>query len=368
MDAVSSFQLNNTTGRTVEQPVIKPDFTNQAEIQSESSQDAYVPASVSSEGSITKACGTIGSAIGAVSGRITFLPSIAAIKGAVIGGALFGPAGAIVGGVIGAGAGIYGEKKLRAGRVLGGMLGGAIGMGVGKVLDKMGIKPSKELADETKSFSFPSLFKKLQDPEFTSHKKITAKEAKEIVKSLKPGDLIIGNNDNGFTFEIVQKFIGASGNWTHVAIQAEDNTVMEVMIPELTDRGDSKEGHGFFETLNRPYMENETSEMIQRNHHLIILRPNYKDRETVKKVIDTGKSYKNVQYDMFFNLNSDDKHYCTEFAYKVLGKAAPEIKLKPSSFLGYKFMGADDFIKSPDVQVIYNTGSNFWHNYLSKFD
>jgi hypothetical protein len=223
------------------------------------------------------------------------------------------------------------------------------------------VAPSDRLAKETEGFQFKSLFKKLFNPKYTSHKKITAEQADEILKSLQPGDLIVGNNDQGFRFEITQKAIGASGEWTHVAIFADDHTVLEVMIPGLTDRGNAASG-------SRPYAESNPQELIQRNHHLMILRPNYKDRETINKVIETGRTFKNVEYDNWFNLNSDDRHYCTEFVYKVLQKAAPEIKLETSSFLGYKFITADNFFNSPDVQKVHDTGSEFWMNFLSKFD
>jgi|GEM_PF-1380224 len=359
MDAINSSHLTGISSRTVQNPITAAEQPDRNVVS-----DSFAP---SAEGNSVKVCGTIGTAIGAAAGKLSILPVIGAVKAAALGGALLGPAGAVIAGIIGAGAGIFIEGKVHPGRLLGGLVGGAAGMGIGKVLDKLGHKPSPALAEETKGFSYKSLFSKLLNPKFTSHRKISAEEAEEIMKKLQPGDLLIGNNDNGFSFEITQKLIGATGNWTHIAIQAEDDTVMEVMIPNLTDRSENR-GEDFMSVMHRPYMENKTKEMLQRNHHLVILRPNYKDKETVGQVMKAGREYSNVEYDMLFNLKSDDKHYCTEFAYKVLKNAAPDIDIKPSSFLGYKFIGADNFIDSPDVQVVHDTGSNFWHNYLSKFD
>jgi hypothetical protein len=359
MDAINSSPLSGITNRALPAARAASEKPDQAAIS-----DSFTP---SSEGNSTKVCGTIGTAIGAGIGNLAALPVLGAVKAAALGGALLGPAGAIIGGIIGAGAGIFIEGKLHPGRILGGLIGGAAGMGVGKVLDKLGHKPSQALAEETKGFSYKTLFHKLMDPKFTSHKKISSEEVKDIMAKLQPGDLLIGNNDNGFTFEMVQKMIGSTGNWTHIAIQGKDDTVMEVMIPNMTDRSENR-GEDFMTVLNRPYMENKTEDMLMRNHHVIVLRPNYKDKESIEKVFKAGREYSNVSYDMLFNLKSDDKHYCTEFAYKVLRKAAPEIDLKPSSFLGYKYISADDFIESPDVKVVHDTGSNFWHNYLSKYD
>ncbi|MDQ7821200.1 MAG: YiiX/YebB-like N1pC/P60 family cysteine hydrolase [Candidatus Eremiobacteraeota bacterium] len=326
--------------------------------------------------------GTIGAAVGAITGRAALLPSLGvagatALAASVIG---LGPVGLIAAGVAGLGLGIYTEAKLKAGRVLGGMIGGTIGSALGHVAQKLGFTPSEKLAEETRGFSLKSLFSKLQNPEYTSHKLISSEEANEIAKNLQPGDLLLGNNDGNFGFEFTQKAIGGSGAWTHIGIVADDKTVMEVMIPTLNDRPhvvDDKsladvfmapDSHAGANANNKPYMERDPRVIIQRNHHVIILRPNYKDRETILNVIKTGKQHKNVEYDKFFNLSTDDKMYCTEFAYKVLHKAAPEISLEPSSFLGYRFITGDEFIDSPDIKPVFSTGSNFWHNYLSKFD
>jgi hypothetical protein len=332
--------------------------------ETESKSDLFISSERS--GSSTKACGTIGAAVGAVAGKLSALPVLGAIKGAALGGSIMGPAGAILGGVLGLGAGLFIEKKVHVGRLLGGLVGGAAGMGIGKVLDTAGFRPIGKLARETRGFTFKSLFSKLRDPKATSHQKITPAQARQILEKLQPGDIIIGNNDQGFSFEITQKLIGASGNWTHAALYCDDNTVMEVMIPNETDRGEKMTNLAAIE--NRPFTESSATEMMKRNHHIVIVRPNYRDRESINRVFAEGRKYSHVKYDKLFNLKSDDRHYCTEFVYKALKKGAPEINVKPSSMAGYKFITADNFIDSPRIKTVYSTGSDFWMNFLSKFD
>ena len=306
-----------------------------------------------------KAHGTVGAVIGSALGRI-LLPALGVTAG-ILSSAILGPAGIAVA-LVGLGAGVFTESKTHAGNVALGMTGGAIGTATGKIAEKLDIAPSDKMAEATKNFSLKNLFSKLQDPKSSSFKKITPEEAKEFTKMLKPGDIIIGNNDDTMNFEVAQKIIGASGSWTHACIVKDENTVMEVLIPDLTDRAEKS----IIPTFGR-YEENPPEQMMTRNHHLMILRPQYKDDESIQKVIETGQSFKDVKYDTFFNMSSDDQMYCTEFVYKVLKKAVPDLELDASKFAGISFVTADNFIESKDMDVVYNSGSDFLTNYLNKY-
>jgi len=362
-----------------------------------------------------KVWGSVGTAVGAVSGRVAtpVLASIAA--GSLAGTFLGGPLGTAAGAIAGLGAGVYLELKSKIGRFAGGIMGGAVGSVAGMVASKVpGYEPGETLAKETKGFTFKSLFKKLWHPDYTSHKNITPEEANKVIKDLKPGDLLITNHDGDYKFELAQKFLGKTGNWTHVGLVGDEEhdgkQVLEVLV-----------------SANGPVIT-PTEEVFTRNHHVMVLRPDYKDPESLKatlkeardyldrqwfsitkddikelkKEVDGGKleaikdkkfqekeelkkeleqagftseerekildkSLKKVTYDFSFKLGTDDKLYCQEHAYKAMQKGSPEIKIEPSKFLGMEFLTADDFIDSPHVREVYNTGSNFWINFLSKF-
>lgn len=305
-----------------------------------------------------KLFGAVGAAIGHAIGKVSF-PVAMTVLGGVAGSMVLGPAGAVLGSVAGAALGGAAELKGSAGSTALGMAGGAIGEVAGMVADKAGHVPQKKLADATKNFTLKSLFAKLQNHKYTSQHKITMEEAKEIKKILKPGDIIIGNNDDDMRFELAQKAIGASGNWTHACIVKDQDTVIESLIPKQTDRLGLEASRGYFE--NRP------EDMITRNHHLMILRPAYSGDAEVESVLKVAESMKNIKYDLFFNMNSDDKMYCTELVYKALKEGAPEIPVTPGKFLGLEFVTADHFEQSPAMEKIYTTGSDFAVNYLSKF-
>jgi len=296
--------------------------------------------------------GTVGTAAGAVGGRVAVPLASAAIMGAMAGTTAAGPLGTVIGAIAGLGIGALYEYKSKMGRFAGGLVGGAIGIGLGKLAAIVpGYKPGKTLTKETKGFSFRSLFKKLLNPSYTSHKTISSGEARRVIKDMKPGDLIITNHDGDYKFELGQKLLGNSGEWTHIGMMSEKNTVLEVLI--------STDGP----------TESDPEKLFTKNHHVVVLRPNYKDPDSVKKTLKKAREYfGKADYDFDFRLGTEDRLYCQEFIYKAMRDGAPEVKVKPSRFMGIDYLSADDFINSPDVKQVFNTGSNFWVNLLSKFD
>ncbi|MFP4497502.1 MAG: YiiX/YebB-like N1pC/P60 family cysteine hydrolase [Vulcanimicrobiota bacterium] len=304
------------------------------------------------EPSYSRIFGTIGAAAGAAVGRLTVLSSAGAAVAALAGSALIGgPVAPVILGVCGFAAGLYAEKKTRIGRFIGGIAGGLTGAGAGKVADLAGKKPEGKLAEETRGFGLKSLLSKLWKPKYTSHKKISSEEAKRIVDGLKPGDLIITNHDGDYKFEIAQKLLGKTGNWTHIGLVDEKNNILEALVD--TDGP----------------VENKAQDAIEKNHHVMVLRPNYNSPESARKAIQKARDYLGeANYDFSFNLGDDSELYCQEYIYNAMQHGAPEVKIEPTSFLGKQIITADEFINSRDMKTVYNTGSNFWMNYLSKFD
>jgi hypothetical protein len=180
---------------------------------------------------------------------------------------------------------------------------------------------------------------------------ISHDEAVKLMEGLKPGDLIITNEDGSLKFEMAQKAMGKTGNWTHIGLISDKDSVLEVLI-----ESDST-------------VETKLEECITNNHHVIILRPSYKNADEVKKVIDEARSLLGkVSYDHSFDMKSDDKMYCLEYVYKVMKKGAPGIEVNTFKVLGREVLTADDYIQSKDMKVVKSTGSSFWLNFLSKFD
>lgn len=266
--------------------------------------------------------------------------------GQTLGGGLGGVAGLAVGGYLG----YLAEKKTRVGRLAGGMVGGALGSALGCVAGAVGWQPSDRMGVETRGFSLSSLPKKLLNPNYTSHHRLTPEEAAPGIALVKPGDIIITSDDEDFQLEFMQKAIGASANWTHAAIVDEQLQANDIYI-----------------TTNKP-VKNPVGFIFGDNHHASILRPKYASPEHVTKTLDYVRSrFDNTTYDHKFDLETDDAQYCQELVWKGLRAGAPEIHVPTRNILGLKEMlTSDEFRASPDLVEVWSTGSDFKTNFLSK--
>ena len=59
------------------------------------------------------------------------------------------------------------------------------------------------------------------------------------------------------------------------------------------------------------------------------------------------------KFDMDFDLETDDRLYCAEFAYKAINQAVndPEY-IKPVTVLGYTFVGVDNLFLHREAKLI----------------
>lgn len=266
-------------------------------------------------------------------------------------GTLFG----VAGGVAGAAAGIYGgyllEKKTRVGRLAGGLVGGALGSAAGCLAGVVGWQPGQELAVESRGFSVSSLPKKLLNPNYTSHHRLTPEEAAPGLALVQPGDVIITSDDEDFQLELMQKAIGVSADWTHAALIDEDKNALDIYI-----------------TSNKP-VKNPASFIFGDNHHVSVLRPRYASPESMTKCLDYMRSkFDKITYDHKFDLGSDDAQYCQEYLFKAFQHGAPEINIpiRKVPIIGREMITSDEFRDCPDMDLVWSSGSDFKYNFLSK--
>lgn len=298
--------------------------------------------------SAPKAAGACGALTGLCVGRA--LPVAAASTGGwALGQALGGTWGGVAGAAIGAYAGYLLEKKTRVGRLAGGMVGGALGCAIGSAAGALGWQPAPALAKESAGFSLKSLPAKLLNPNYTSHHRLTPEEAAPGMALVQPGDIIITSDDEDFQLELMQKAAGASGAWTHAAIVDEQKRTMDIYI-----------------SSNKPVL-NPLGFIFGDNHHVSVLRPRYASPESIVKTLDYARAqFDKISYDHKFNMHDDDKQYCQEYIYKALAHGAPEIHVPMRKPLGHDLVLSDEFQRSPDMDLVWSTGSDFKLNYLSK--
>lgn len=304
-----------------------------------------------------KLFGTAGATAGAISGRVTvslLFPLCAGVSASV----LCGPLGPFVAGAVGLAATAASliafskvEERHKLGALTGGITGGIFGSLTGIMAGAIpGFKPPADLLKETRGFSILTLPEKIFNPIYSSHKRITPEEAKEMASIVKPGDIIVTNCDDGYEMGLMQKIMGKSGNWTHTAIATGEGTVVEMLAdPE-----------GVF--------ENDIVYMLCRDQHAKIVRPRYRDEESINRVIAEARDkIGKAKYNKAFDLKDENNFYCTSLVYKTLQKASPEVKVDTFKVLGKDFVNADQFIDSPDTDEVFSTKSDFWANLMSKF-
>ncbi len=289
-----------------------------------------------------KFMGGIGATIGAQTGKAVY-PVLYGVMGGILGAPL-GPAGVAVGAIAGAAAGEAFEKVSGAGKIIVGMAGGAIGKTAGKIANHL--KETQTTEQNKEPFSMMTLFKQLATDSFRGLRPISDEDKKMFMKNIRPGDIIIMNDDR-IDFEPVEKIAGATGNWTHAAYVKDDKNTIEMWL----------EG----------YRERTIEELLSKNHHMMLLRPDYKDEESREKMSEEIQKYSAAKYDFAFDMTSDDKLYCTELIYKSLKAVCPEIHIDPLNINGYKAVSADELVKSKDMSVIASTGSDFKTNFLSRY-
>lgn len=299
-----------------------------------------------------RVAGSVGAMAGALSGRV--LVSLSGGVGGALAASMLGVGGLgqAAAGIAGLAATTYLEQKTCAGRLVGGMIGGTLGVGVGAAADKLGLHPSELMANECKGFSLGSLPKKLLNPHYTSHPKMSGSVVAEGVALAQPGDLIMTNDDGNFMIEIIQKLTGGAAHWTHNYMVDNDGTVMDILLDQ--------------EGPTRWPLEYAFTD----NSHAQILRPRYASEESKQKTLEAAREqFGKIGYDFKFSLKSDDEQYCQEYAYKALKEGAPEIRIEPRKALFFRdLVSAEEFQKSPDIDEVWSTGSNFWLNWLSHFN
>lgn len=311
--------------------------------------------------------GTTLAGAGAIVGRFGTVVG-AAMGGAAVGSVL-GPVGSVAGGILGVAAGAAVEfrdkyfkgieiagKRWPIGRMVGGFVGGVTGAVIGKVLDRLPFGKPKLGSDSfnhtARDFSVKKLVSNLSNVKHTSHQTMDeAGKTDEILELLKPGDVVMTNNDSWMDFEIPLKLVAVGGDWTHTALYAGEGKTIEA----LGSRG----------VVERP-----ARELVGENHHVRVLRPEYPEGG-VEKAITEAASHVGKPYDLGFSLDSDDKMYCIEHTAKALEAGNPDIDLETHRLIagkaGWEFVSPKVFNRSGDFEVVYDTGSKFSQNYMSKF-
>ncbi|MCS6955902.1 MAG: hypothetical protein NZM44_06070, partial [Candidatus Calescibacterium sp.] len=115
--------------------------------------------------------------------------------------------------------------KISMGKIVGATLGATLGYSIGKILNlfNVDLPYPKRLVEETRDFKLTKIIGNASNITHTSRKKITSDELKEIMKNLKPGDIIINEiEDYTFINLVATLKTGKVMQWGHAMIYLGD--------------------------------------------------------------------------------------------------------------------------------------------------
>jgi len=279
-----------------------------------------------------------------------------ATAGAIIGGAvgaLLGPAGAIIGKVAGGAAGAYAGTKLQGktliGRKLAGRLGGLVGDAFGCVAKALRIPLRSDHIEETKNYSYETMKTHLGDTNYTSHPRISEKQADEFISRLKPGDIVLTNDEACTIFSLLIVAADGKADFNHAILYEGDGKTLESR------------------TITHGVAEGNLKEVLQHKHHAVAVRPRYEDGQQ-EATVEAGKGMIGTKYDYLFGMG-DNSMYCSEFVYKAVKKGAPQVSFKKRPLITKEVVLPGDLLRTKQADVVAEAGrdNTLFNSFMAKF-
>jgi len=304
-----------------------------------------------------KVFGASGAAVTAFASHIA-MPVGFGAAGAAIGGIagaiLGGPIGAIAGKVIGGAAGAYAGHKLQSatniGRQIGGRIGGFAGEVLGLFAKTIGVPLKEDLIKETKNYSYDKMTTHLGDTHHSSHERISEKDALSFMDKIKPGDIILTNDESGTIFSIIIGAVDGKADFNHALLNAGDGKTIESR------------------TITDGVAEGDMKTVLMSKHHAIAIRPHYDNDKQAQDVVDAARGMIGTKYDFRFRMG-DDTMYCSEVVYKAVKQGAPEIQFQKRPLITREVVLPSDLLRTKQADVIAEVGkdNNLFNSYLAKF-
>ncbi|REJ83498.1 MAG: hypothetical protein DWQ44_03645 [Bacteroidetes bacterium] len=165
---------------------------------------------------------------------------------------------------------------------------------------------------------------------------------------IKTGDVILLEG-NSFVSSVFRNFSLREKKYSHAGIAVLEG--QEVFVIHM----EAGKGRGILKEKLRHYC----SEIENRSY--AIYRAGLNEQQ-IQTLLGRIKHYVSIQpmFDLEFNLDTDDKMYCTEFIYKVFNEAAGDPNfITLSSVSGSRYVACDDIQLNSGFRKIYS------HSYLN---
>lgn len=171
-------------------------------------------------------------------------------------------------------------------------------------------------------------------------------KAQPDVKQLRTGDLIF-RHGRGFTSNALMNFGLREKKYSHAGIVTIENG--KVFVYHAVG--------GEENLTNR--LRKDPLEMFcnpSSIHAFAVYRTDLKPEQVIKVMAIANEYYQSgLEFDTKFDLETNDKMYCTEFVYKVFGQAlGNENYISLSAFSGKQYIACDDLYCNPHCSEIYS--------------
>lgn len=293
--------------------------------------------------------GALGAATGSFASHVAMLAGGTAL-GVAAGSAVGGPIGGIVGGLAGIYLGFKVQLKTMLGRQIGGRVGGILGDLGGRGASLVGLPLRSDHVDETHDYSFKTMETHLGDINYTHHPHISAAQADAFIAQLKPGDVIVTNDEAATIWTLAIGLVDGKADFNHAILYQGNGKTLESR------------------TVTHGVAEGDLKKVLQHKHHAVAIRPRYTSDAEAQAAVDQGRSMIGIPYDFKFKFG-DDSLYCSEFVYKAVHNAAPHVDFKKRAVIGRVAILPGDLLRTSQADVVAEAGRDGtpFNSYLAKF-
>lgn len=151
-----------------------------------------------------------------------------------------------------------------------------------------------------------------------SHYKIKGPHMREILNTLKLGDVILRKYDHYLGSRLIKGF------WSHAAIYVGDNQVIHML------------GEGITKEDILTFMRCDHVAVLRNGDEVLVTNAIAKAHEQFGKNIPRP-GVRNIAYDYDFETDKSDKFYCTEFVNFIYGNPIDKKMILPDDFLNSIF-------------------------------
>jgi uncharacterized protein YycO len=203
---------------------------------------------------------------------------------------------------------------------------------------------------ETKNYSYDKMTTHLGDTHYSSHERISEKDADNFMSKIKPGDIVLANDESGTIFSIIIAAADGKADFNHALLNAGNGVTIESR------------------TVTDGVAEGDMKKVLMSKHHVVAVRPHYESDKQAQEVVDAARGMIGTKYDYRFRMG-DNSMYCSEVVYKAVGKGAPEIHFEKRPLITREVILPGDLLRTKQADVVAEIGKDntLFNSYMAKF-